>query len=178
MKLLIASDLHGSAYYTKLLMDAFEREKADRLILLGDLLYHGPRNDLPKDYNPKAVIEMLNTKANQIMAVRGNCDAFVDDMVLNFHLQCDFGCLIYQNRLIYLSHGHLENSSNLAPKDILLQGHTHIPCWKNFGQENYLLNPGSVSIPKEGSAHSYMILEEEGIFWKNLEGDCFHSLKV
>lgn len=179
MKFMIASDIHGSAYYCKKLMEAFEREDADRLLLLGDLLYHGPRNDLPKEYAPKEVISMLNAKKDKILCVRGNCDTEVDQMVLEFPILADYSILCAGKRMIYATHGHVYHKNSLPPMmpdDILLHGHTHIPAWEEFGTNQFYLNPGSVSIPKEGSAHSYMILEEENVAWKNLEGDIYHTL--
>lgn len=163
MKFFIASDIHGSAYFCKKMLDAWEREKADRMFLLGDLLYHGPRNDLPKEYAPKEVISMLNELKDKILCVRGNCEAEVDQMVLAFPVMADYAILPVESHLVYLTHGHHYNKETpppLCPGDILLHGHTHVPAWQTFGPEgqNLYLNPGSVSIPKEDSAHSYMIL--------------------
>lgn len=171
MKILIASDIHGSAYYCRMLVDTFKKEKADKLLILGDILYHGPRNDLPKDYAPKQVIEMLNELKNVIFCVRGNCDTEVDQMVLSFPVLADYAILPVDKKLIYATHGHVYNENNLPPVangDILLNGHTHIP--KCVEHENYIyMNPGSVSIPKEESCHSYMTLENGEFLWKNLE---------
>lgn len=181
MKLFIASDIHGSAYYCEQLMKAFDREDADRMLLLGDLLYHGPRNDLPEDYAPKQVIEMLNAYKNKIFCVRGNCDTEVDQMVLEFPIMADYCILPVRNRVIYATHGHHYNLQQLPPMqtgDILLHGHTHVPAWTCFGEQQYYLNPGSVSIPKEGSCHSYMILENECFKWKNMDGEVYHMLKL
>ena len=160
MKLLIASDIHGSAYYCDKLLEAFEREKADRLVLLGDVLYHGPRNDLPREYAPKKVIEMLNGMKQKILCVRGNCDTEVDQMVLQFPVLADYAILPLGDRLVYLTHGHVYNSGKLpplCPGDILLHGHTHIPACQESDSHIYL-NPGSVSIPKDGS-HSCLVYE-------------------
>lgn len=170
MKLMIASDIHGSALYCQKLLTALEKEQADRLLLLGDILYHGPRNDLPEGYVPKEVIALLNAKKEQIFSVRGNCDCAVDQTVLEFPILSDC-CLIYaQDRLVFATHGHLSDftaSPALREGDILLHGHTHIPACRKTNSFWYL-NPGSVSIPKENSPHSYMILED-GIFcWKDL----------
>ena len=181
MKLLIASDIHGSAYYCRELLAAFEREKVDKLLLLGDVLYHGPRNDLPKEYAPKEVIGMLNPLKNKILCVRGNCDTEVDQMVLEFPILADYCILCVGKRMIYATHGHVYNTQALPPVqagDVLLHGHTHIPAWTEFGDGNLYLNPGSVSIPKEGSAHSYMILEDKVVTWKNLQGEKYHSLQL
>ena len=181
MKWMIASDLHGSAYYCRQMIEAFRREGADRLLLLGDLLYHGPRNDLHEGYAPKEVIPLLNSLKPQLLCVRGNCDAEVDQMVLEFPILADYAVLPVGERLVYATHGHVHNLKNLpplAPGDILLHGHTHIPAWTKFGDGNLYLNPGSLSIPKEGSAHSYMTLEGNTFCWKTLEGNVYHVLEL
>ena len=182
MKWMIASDLHGSAYYCRKMLEALEREGADRLFLLGDLLYHGPRNDLPREYAPKEVIPLLNGKKEKLLCVRGNCDAEVDQMVLEFPVLADYAVLPVGQRLIYATHGHIYHVKNLpplAPGDVLLHGHTHVPAWTEFGQGNLYLNPGSVSIPKEDSPHSYMTLEENTMQWKELESSAvFHELTL
>lgn len=181
MKWIIASDLHGSAYYCREMVKAFEREGADRLLLLGDLLYHGPRNDLPKDYAPKEVIPMLNQLKPKLCCVRGNCEAEVDQMVLEFPVMADYCILPVGKQLVYATHGHVYNLKNLpplAPGDILLHGHTHVPAWTKFGEGNLYLNPGSLSIPKENSPHGYMTLEGETFQWKTLDGEVYHELKL
>lgn len=175
MKWMIASDIHGSAYYCRELLAAFEREKASKLMLLGDVLYHGPRNDLPRDYAPKQVIEMLNGIKEKLLCVRGNCDTEVDQMVLNFPVLADYAILAVGERMIYATHGHVYNEQKLPPLqngDVLLHGHTHVP--KCVEHENYLyINPGSVSIPKENSPHSYLVLEDGKLTWKNLDGETY-----
>lgn len=172
MKLFIASDIHGSAYYCRLMLERYKAENADRLLLLGDILYHGPRNDLPKEYAPKQVIAMLNEIKNEILCVRGNCDAEVDQMVLQFPIMADYAVLEIDGRTIYATHGHIYNESNLPPLrkgDILLHGHTHVP--KCAIHEDYIcMNPGSVSLPKEDTHHGYMILENGKFFWKDISG--------
>ncbi len=180
MKWFIASDIHGSEYYTKQMIMAFEAEQADRMILLGDILYHGPRNDLPRDYAPKAVIEILNSYADRILCVRGNCDTEVDQMVLNFPIMADYAVICEKDRLIYATHGHKFNCDNLPPikrNDILLHGHTHVPvCIKN---DNYTyINPGSVSIPKENSHHGYMTLCDGVFTWKDFDGNVINSYTI
>lgn len=174
-KLMIASDIHGSAYYCRKLMEAWEREQPEKLLLLGDLLYHGPRNDLPKEYAPKEVIAMLNEKKNELLCVRGNCEAEVDQMVLEFPVLAEYCILYEEGRMIFATHGHVYHEKNVPPLkkgDILLNGHTHVP--KCVAHENYVyVNPGSVSIPKENSAHSYVILEDGKFIWKNLEGEIY-----
>lgn len=181
MKLMIASDIHGSAYYCRKMVEAFESEKADRLLILGDVLYHGPRNDLPRDYSTKEVMEMLNELKDRIFCVRGNCDGEVDQMVLKFPILADYCIIPVGERLIYATHGHVFNMDSLPPLqkgDIILHGHTHVPAWTEFGDNNLYLNPGSTSIPKEGSHHSYMILEGLRMQWKTLDGEIYHELEL
>ena len=182
MKLLFASDLHGSAYYAEKLEELIRNEAPDKTVLLGDLLYHGPRNDLPREYAPKEVIPLLNGKKEKLLCVRGNCDAEVDQMVLEFPVLADYAVLPVGRRLIYATHGHIYHVKNLpplAPGDVLLHGHTHVPAWTEFGQGNLYLNPGSVSIPKENSPHSYMTLEGNTMQWKELESSAvFHELTL
>lgn len=180
MKWLIASDIHGSWYYTKKLLEAFTREEADRLLILGDILYHGPRNDLPREYNPKKVIIELNKVKEHILAIRGNCDTEVDQMVLEFPIMAEY-CVIPvcrntgETRVIYATHGHNYNPNQLPPlqnKDILLNGHTHVPACIDYDKYTYM-NPGSISIPKEKSVNSYMILEDGVCTWKDMEGNAY-----
>ena len=170
MKLMIASDLHGSAYYTRLLLTAMDREQPDRLLLLGDLLYHGPRNDLPREYAPKQVIQLLNARKSQILCVRGNCEAEVDQMVLEFPVLSEFGVVFADGLTLYMLHGHKNLNLPVLPGDILLCGHTHVPAVRKDG-EHYYVNPGSVSIPKEGSCHGYMMLENRQLRHVSLEGE-------
>ena len=170
MKLMIASDLHGSAYYTRLLLTAMDREQPDRLLLLGDLLYHGPRNDLPREYAPKQVIQLLNARKSQILCVRGNCEAEVDQMVLEFPVLSEFGVVFADGLTLYMLHGHKNLDIPVMPEDILLCGHTHVPTVQKDG-DHYYVNPGSVSIPKEGSCHGYMILENRQLRHISLEGE-------
>ena len=180
MKWLIASDLHGSAYYCRQLLAAFEREGADRLLLLGDLLYHGPRNDLPRDYDPKSVTALLNAYAKDILAVRGNCDADIDQAVLRFPIWADYALLAEGKTLIFATHGHLYNLEHLPPLhagDILLHGHTHVPACEQQSGVIYL-NPGSLSIPKENSSHGYMTLEDGVFLWKTIEGETYREFKL
>lgn len=173
MKILIASDIHGSAFYCKKLLDAFEIEKDDKLLLLGDILYHGPRNDLPVQYDPKSVIAMLNPLKERIFCVRGNCDTEVDQMVLQFPIMAEYCLLEVNGHTVFATHGHKFNTSNLPPitnGDILLHGHTHVPVCDE--RDGYVyMNPGSVSIPKENSAHGYMILEGNTFVWKDFDGN-------
>ena len=176
MKILIASDIHGSAKYCRALLDCYEKEKAGRLLLLGDLLYHGPRNDLPEEYAPKQVIGMLNALKEEIFCVRGNCEAEVDQMVFSFPVMAEYALMPLGDRIVFMTHGHVYNKDNLPPMkagDILLHGHTHVPACGESGGVVYM-NPGSVSIPKDGTPHSYMTLEGEIFTWKTLEGEIFN----
>jgi len=164
MKLLIASDIHGSAYWCRKLMEQIESEQPDKVLLLGDLLYHGPRNDLPKDYAPKEVIPMLSSLKEKILAVRGNCEAEVDQMVLPFPCMADYAMVEADGQTFYLTHGHLHTPEQLPPlpaNSVFLSGHTHIKLDKVVDGIR-CLNPGSVSIPKDGS-HSFLIYEK-GVF--------------
>ena len=177
MKLMLASDIHGSAYYCRKLLALFDREGAERLLLLGDILYHGPRNDLPRDYDPRAVIALLNPRRSALLCVRGNCDTEVDQMVLNFPILADYALLCVDGVTLFATHGHVYNADNpppLAPGDILLHGHTHVPAWEAFGEKRYF-NPGSVSIPKQDSPRGYMILENGAFLWKTLAGEIYHQ---
>ena len=172
MKWMIASDIHGSALYCEKMLQAFVREGAQRLLLLGDLLYHGPRNDLPQGYAPKEVIAQLSGVKEKVFCVRGNCEAEVDQMVLPFPVLADYCLLEQKGHVIFATHGHhynLETPPLLQPGDVLLHGHTHVPA-KDSSLGFWYLNPGSVAIPKEGSAHSYMTLENGVFTWKDLEG--------
>ncbi|HJB29104.1 MAG TPA: phosphodiesterase [Candidatus Blautia faecavium] len=180
MKYMFASDIHGSAYFCRKMLEAFQEEKAERLVLLGDLLYHGPRNDLPKDYAPKEVTAMLNGMKQLIYAVRGNCEAEVDQMVLEFPVMADYCILEIGGKTFYATHGHVYNQDNLPPireGDILIHGHTHV--LKAEQRENYiLLNPGSVSIPKEGNPPTYGIFEEGIFLIKDFQGNIVKELKL
>lgn len=162
MKIMIASDIHGSEYYAKKLIEAYRASGAEKLVLLGDLLYHGPRNDLPRDYAPKAVIELLNGIAGELLCVRGNCDTEVDQMVLSFPIMADYAVLYLDGRMFYLTHGHrygVDHFPNVKKGDAIIQGHTHVPM-NEVRDGVWCINPGSVSIPKEGSAHRCLIYED------------------
>ena len=179
MKYLIASDIHGSAHFTKKLLERFDNEGADRLVLLGDILYHGPRNNLPGGYEPKEVITLLNERKSSILCVRGNCDTEVDQMVLDFPILADYAIIDLGQKMIFATHGHNFNENNVPPLrngDILLHGHTHVPKCVEHGTYVYM-NPGSVSIPKENSHHGYMTLENGVFEWKDLDGNVINTYK-
>ena len=180
MKLMFASDIHGSAYYCEKMLECYRREQAERLWILGDILYHGPRNDLPKEYAPKKVIVMLNEIKEEICAVRGNCDTEVDQMVLEFPILADYSLLSVDGLRLYATHGHVYNEQHmlpLMPGDILIHGHTHIYEAKKSG-EHVILNPGSVSIPKGGNPPTYAILEDGVFSIKDLDGQVLKEIEV
>lgn len=180
MRLMIASDIHGSAFYCRQMLEAYEREKADRLLLLGDILYHGPRNDLPREYDPKQVIGMLNSIKENLLCVRGNCDTEVDQMVLAFPIMAEYCLLDLDSLTIFATHGHNFSPNHLPmlkKGDILLNGHTHVPVCEE--KESYIyMNPGSVSIPKENSVHSYMIYDKNIFEWKDINGEVYQTWKT
>ena len=178
MKLVVASDIHGSALYCRKFLDCYKKENADKLILLGDILYHGPRNDLPEEYAPKKVIEMLNDIKDEILCVRGNCDTEVDQMVLKFPILADYAFLYWRDKMVFVTLGHnfnLKNLPMLKKGDILLHGHTHIPACEKTDLCTYI-NPGSVSIPKENSAHSYIVITDDEIIFKDLDGNVYKKV--
>lgn len=168
MKLLIASDIHGSAEYCRSLMEAIKRENPSKVLLLGDLLYHGPRNDLPLGYAPKEVAAMLNEIKEKLICVRGNCDTEVDQMMLDFPILSDSAMLFIDGMTVYTAHGHHE-FPKLEKGDVIISGHTHIPVDYVKDGIRYI-NPGSVSIPKENSWHGYVVLEDRNFTWKSLDG--------
>ena len=181
MNIIIASDIHGSAFWCEKLLHRYKEEKADRILLLGDILYHGPRNDLPKGYAPKEVIELLNGIKDSLFCVRGNCDTEVDQMVLQFPILADYAVIPLKDRFIYATHGHVYNSAKLPPvrkNDILLHGHTHVPvCIKE--PDHIYINPGSVSIPKEDSPNSYMTFDGETFLWKKVDtGEVYKEVRI
>ena len=182
MKYIIASDIHGSAAWCKELLSAFETENADKLILLGDLLYHGPRNDFPDEYSPKQVFAMLNAIKDKILCVRGNCDSEVDQMVLEFLIMADYTLLSHGEKTLFLTHGHLFDDQNpplLKAGDVLLNGHFHNPHHKLLENGVVYANCGSVALPKDGTPHSYILLDNDTLYWKDLEtGGFFDYLKI
>lgn len=175
MKFLIASDIHGSFKYCNELLAAFKRENADKLLLLGDILYHGPRNPLPEEYAPAKVAEALGAVKEKILCVRGNCDSEVDQMVLPFPITADYAAVYADGVNIYLSHGHREVPP-LCGNDVYITGHTHVPLCERRG---YLhLNPGSVSLPKENSERGYILFDNGTFYFKTLGGKIFKEVKI
>ena len=173
MKLMFASDLHGDYDCALATLDTYRKEKAEKLILLGDLLYHGPRNDLPTGYAPKKVIELLNQNKNELVCVRGNCDTEVDQMVLEFPILADYMMIFERGRRLFITHGHHYNTTTpplLSHGDLLIHGHTHVLTATPFGDGLTYLNPGSVSLPKENNPKSYMIYEDGLFTIKDFEG--------
>lgn len=173
MKLMFASDIHGSRSATEAILRRYTLEGADRLVLLGDLLYHGPRNELPDAYDPKAVTALLNAHKNELLCVRGNCDAEVDQMVLEFPIQADYALFDLDGTTAFVTHGHLFNLDQLPPYkdgDLLIHGHTHVLTVQRKDGMTYI-NPGSAALPKEGNPRSYMVYENGVLTIKTLEGE-------
>ena len=163
MNYLVVSDIHGSMAGAKAFEDALNMHQPEAVLCLGDVLYHGPRNDLPARYAPKEVIPLMNRYASKISAVRGNCDAEVDQMVLNFPLTADYNTFLLGRRRVFMTHGHIyspEHLPLLSKGDIFLFGHTHIPLAEET-DGIMILNPGSISLPKQGFKPSYGLLSEE-----------------
>lgn len=181
MKLMIASDVHGSARWCERLLDMYRNSGAERMLLLGDLLYHGPRNDLPEEYAPKKVIELLNGMKESLFCVRGNCEAEVDQMVLKFPVMADYCVLPLEGRIFYATHGHIHGEDNPPPLksgDYLLCGHTHIPAFNVHDGYTYV-NCGSVSIPKNGTPHSSLLLDGRLLRWIDLStGEAFRQEEI
>lgn len=178
MKLMIASDIHGDFETASRLVEAYQKNGAEKLVLLGDLLYHGPRNDLPSGYAPKKVIELLNSISEDLLCVRGNCDTEVDQMVLNFPILADYAYLSLDGLSVFATHGHkfsLASPPPLKRGEILLTGHTHIPAVIPFGNQNFYINTGSVSIPKENSEKSYVLYENREFVFYSLDGAVYDS---
>ena len=174
MKLLICSDIHGDLDSAKQVVNAFTRHQCDKLLILGDILYHGPRNDLPSTYSPKQVITLMNSLKDKIIAVRGNCEAEVDQMVLDFPVMADYAILDLDGTRVFATHGHLFNTQNppkLSRGDVLLHGHTHVLCAEEFGDENLYLNPGSIALPKENNPRTYMVYENSCFTIYDLDGN-------
>ncbi|WP_138207304.1 phosphodiesterase [Haloimpatiens lingqiaonensis] len=180
MKLFFISDIHGSSYYLKKALDIFEKEQCNYLVILGDQLYHGARNPLPKDYNPKEVTEMLNSHKDKIIAVRGNCESEVDQMVIKYPTMSDYSIVLYEGRRLFLTHGHIynrDNLPNLSSGDAIIHGHTHVPVAEK--QDSiFIINLGSITFPKENTPHCYGILEKNTFTIKTLEGEVYKEIEL
>ncbi len=181
MKIMIASDIHGDIDKARAIVDAYLDSGAQRLVLLGDLLYHGPRNDLPVAYAPKAVIELLNSVKEHLLCVRGNCDTEVDQMVLDFPILADYAFLETDGVRMLLTHGHkinMDTQGMLREGDVLVHGHTHVAGAVRFGKDNLYINPGSPSIPKENTPAGYIIYEARTFSFCRLDGSEWQSVKI
>ena len=180
MRLFICSDIHGDLDSMESAFRLAKEEKADKILILGDLLYHGPRNDLPKTYAPKKVIELLNNNKNLILSVRGNCDTEVDQMVLEFPILADYAFLELDGLTVFATHGHHHNTATPPPLkrgDVLLHGHTHVLKIENFGDENVYINPGSIALPKENNPRSYAIYESRRFTIKDLNKNTLKEIQ-
>lgn len=177
MKIMFISDIHGSYFWAKKAIECYQKEKANKLVILGDILYHGPRNPLPDGYDCKKVISLLNSLKKDIIAVRGNCDSEVDQMVLDFMMRSDYATLDVDGHHFFLTHGHLFNEDCLPllnENDILIYGHFHKPLAKKK-EGLYILNPSSISLPKEGT-NSYGIYENDQFIIKDFHGNIVDSI--
>ena len=171
MKFLIASDIHGSAYYTQKIISAFEKEGAEKLVLLGDIYNHGPRNPLPEEYAPLKVAELLNGIKDKLIVIKGNCDSQVDTLISEFDF-VDNSVLVSGDKTVFCTHGHIYNQNSM-PKtkfDGIIYGHFHTGFIK---EENgvIIVNAGSVSLPKDNTKNSYVLLEDGCIYLKDLQGN-------
>ena len=175
------SDVHGSIYYLKKALEKFVEEKADYIVMLGDALYHGPRNPLPKDYKPSEVAYLLNEYKDKIIAIKGNCDSEVDQMVLEFPILAEYTIILHNGIRIFATHGHKfnkENLPNISAGDVLVHGHTHLPVAEKYKGIS-ILNPGSITLPKENNPNSYGIITNENVFTiKDFDGNMLKELKL
>ncbi len=177
MKVIFISDVHGSMMAIKKALKAVEQEKADQIVLVGDLMYHGPRNPLPEEYAPADVAQLLNTYKNKIIAVRGNCDSEVDQMLLDFPMMADYTVLQTEGQYFYITHGHLHTPMDppaLPKKAIFVSGHTHLPVAEKEG-DLFFFNPGSVALPKGGFQASYGVFEGNTLTVKDFNGETIKS---
>ena len=181
MKLLVASDIHGSLSATRMVVEAFENEQADYLVFLGDVMYHGPRNPLPDEYNPAEVANLLNTYADKIIAVRGNCDSEVDQMLLDFPINADYQNIPLSFTRLFATHGHIFDQRTIPKSvidgDIFAFGHIHIPILEVNEQNVLVLNPGSAALPKEGHPPTYATISESEILIKTFDGGIYRGLR-
>lgn len=180
MKIFFISDIHGSLFFLKKALERYKEEKAKYIVVLGDVLYHGPRNPLPRDYNPDAVASLLNEYKDKIIAVRGNCDSEVDQIIIEYPMMSDYSIMLCNDRRLFLTHGHIYNEKNLpnlGQDDVLIYGHTHIPVAKK--QNNiFILNPGSISLPRENIPNSYAVLQDNLFQIKDLDGNVIKEIKL
>ncbi|MBW9159161.1 MULTISPECIES: phosphodiesterase [Clostridium] len=180
MKIFFISDIHGSLFFLKKALKRYREEGASYIVMLGDALYHGPRNPLPEEYKPQEVANLLNEYKDKIIAVRGNCDSEVDQMLIEYPMMADYSIILYNNRRLFLTHGHIyneDNMPNLSENDVLVHGHTHLPVAKKHNRI-YVLNPGSLSLPKENNPNSYAILQDDLFQIKDLEGTVIKEIKL
>ena len=176
---MVISDIHGSLFYLKKVIEIFEKNNYDKILILGDELYHGPRNPLPKEYNPKEAAELLNRYKNKIIAVRGNCDSEVDQMVLNFPITADYNMIFWENKKIFMTHGHIYDIDSPLPMedgDIMIYGHFHIPIIQRKNEKMFL-NPGSISLPKENNPNSFGVFENGSFYIKDMEENILNEIK-
>ena len=178
MKILILSDIHGSAYYAKKIEDINQRENPYQIIVLGDLYYHGPRNDLTQEYNPMKVAGVLNDLKDKLRVTRGNCDAEVDEMISDFKLEPYIEMQV-NGKKVFFSHGHMYNIDNLPNKaiEVMFYGHYHTGF---IIEEDGIIfaNPGSISLPKNNTKHSYIIFDENKIVLKDAEGEIIEEKEI
>ncbi|KWX71541.1 phosphodiesterase [Paenibacillus riograndensis] len=180
MKLMFISDIHGSLHWLEQALAKAEEEQPHTLVVLGDFLYHGPRNPLPDGYDPQGVAAKLNAYDKSLVAVRGNCDAEVDQMLLQFPMMGDYVLILHEGRKIYATHGHgfsIDNLPPLAPGDVFIQGHTHLPV-ADVKEGITVLNPGSISLPKENNPNSYAILENGEFIIKDFAGKIVKQIRL
>lgn len=175
MKIIVVSDIHGSLYYTKKIEEIIKEENPDKIVLLGDLYYHGPRNPLTNEYNPQGVCEILNSMKDKIICVRGNCDAQVDEMISDFKFE-DHVRMDIDGRRFFFTHGHVYNIDNLPENiDVIVYGHFHTGFIK-VKDGVVCVNSGSISLPKNGTPNSYLIIENGIIELKDLDGNIIDSV--
>lgn len=177
MKYLVISDIHGSLYYMKKALDVFNNDNCDKLIILGDLYYHGPRNNLPELYNPMEVSKLLNNIKDKIICVKGNCDAFVDEMISEFKFN-ELEKITINNKNIIFTHGHIYNIDNpIDDCDVLIYGHFHTG-FINIKDNKIFINSGSISLPKNNTPNSYLIIEDNNIYLKDFNNQTIDKIKL
>ena len=178
MKWMVASDIHGSGYWCEKLVEAFAREGADKLLLLGDILYHGPRNPLPEGHDPQRCAALLGEMKEKVVSVRGNCDAAIDQVMLSFPAMADYLLLDLGEKLVFATHGDQwgeENPPAMAKGGVLLTGHTHVSACVDHGDFLYL-NPGSAALPKDEGHHGYLLLDKDGTVFCEMDGTVYRKV--